>query len=255
MNLGDMENLILVQLQQPGANFTGGAPTWPANAQFGQGLVDFCINEGYKHAMGDLDELEIGLVSFPITSTVQTYKYTIPPAAGNFAQIASVGHVYYQPIGFTYTREFRPGRELVSWMQFQTYTSQGWIEPYSFTNLPNVCTIDPLLTSLYFFPGCANAGDIITVQYTPFPTAGAVNCPTLVLPADTPVLPVDCHMAIVNFALSLLWIRARELATATVYKQQYAADIADILRTYARKHHGDTIRVEPFLDSLSIGNL
>lgn len=248
-----MENLSLTLLQQPGVNFGGTGPTWPSNAQFGQGLIDFCLNEGYKQLMGDLDELEIALVSFPLTSTVQTYKYTIPPAT--YAQIASVGRVFYTPIGFTYSREFRPGRELISWSQFQTYTAQGWMEPYSFTNLPRWVTVDPTLNHLYFYPGCANAGDSITVEYTPFPTASSVNCPTLVASTDIPGLPVDCHIAIVNYALSMLWVRARELATAGVYSKIYQDNVLNITRKYQKKHHGDTIRVEPFLDGLRIGGL
>lgn len=256
-----MENSILTLLQQPGASFSTGSPNWTnpaltatyagATPQYSQGLIDFWINEGYKQLMGDLDELEIGLVSFPLTSTVQTYKYAIPPAT--YAAIASVGHIYYQPVGLTYIREFRPGTELISWAQFQRYTSQGWLEPYSFATLPNFVTVDPLLQNLYFFPGCANAGDSITIEYTPFPTASSVNCPTLVNASDVPVLPVDTHIAIVNFALSNLWVRAREAVMAGVYEKKYQQNVADILRKYARKHHGDTQRLEAFGAPLSIG--
>jgi hypothetical protein len=250
-----MSNLILTTTQQPGASFAvggGGGPNWASvtNAQISQGLTEFCINEGYRKLLGDIEDLELDLVTFTFSSTAQTYKYAIPPAG--YATISHVARVYYKPFGLPYTREFRPVIELTSWAQYQKYTGQGYLLPYSFGTQPWIVTVDPLLKNLYFYPGSAIAGDTITVNYSPLPGIGLTGCPTLVAQSDVPIVPLDCHMAIVQYALSLIWVRLREAQMAVVASAQYKAEVADIRARYTKKTHGDTIRLEAFGDSLSL---
>ncbi|MFZ1075387.1 MAG: hypothetical protein WAN50_03380 [Minisyncoccia bacterium] len=258
-----MTNLELVLLQQPGAAFvTGGAtptgPNWAGvtNPQYSQGLLEFCTNEGYKKVMGDLEALELALVEYTFSSTANTYKYAFPPTG--YAQCSHLARLYYKPYGLPYTREFRPGTELVGWSTFQRITGQGYLDPYSYGTQPLYATVDPLRQNIYFYPGSARAGDTVTVDYTPIPTpytAGVAptGCPILVNATDTPILPADCHMAIVYYALSLVWIRARETQMAEVTTNQYTAEIAKIKDKYTKVQHGDTIRVEPFGDRIAIG--
>jgi hypothetical protein len=273
MTLGDMTNLELVLLQQPGAQFvTGGAtPTGPnwlgvQNPQYSQGLLEFATNEGYRKTMGDIDPLELALVQYTFSSIAQTYIYPVIPApttTQQFSQVSHIARIYYKPFGLLYTREFRPGTELVSWAKFQRITGQGYLEPYSFGTQPTWATVDPLRQNIYFYPGSARSGDTITVNYTPIPTNYFTNasnvqtaptgCPILVNATDTPIIPADCHMAIVYYALWLIFIRAREQAAATMYEQMYKAEIAEIKFKYTKVQHGDTITVEPFVDSLTIG--
>jgi len=260
VQLGDMSNLTLTLLQQPNAAFVVGGgtptgPTWQTNQQFSQGLVEFCINEGYKKLMGDIEGIELALVSFTLTSTQQTYKYAIPPSG--YAIISHVARVFYQPKGLPYNREFRQGKELVSWAEYTRYTGQNYLLPYAFGTQPWIATVDPLRANVYFYPGSAIAGDTITVDYTPIPTnpisgVNATGCPIMVLPTDAPIIPSDCHMAIVYYALSLLWIRAREAATAGMYDKLYRDEVQKIINKYTKLTHGDTIRIEAFDDSLSL---
>lgn len=260
MTLGDISNLILTTLQQPGASFTvggGGGPNWGqgppsgtgSSPQFSQGLVEFCINEGYRMLMGDLEDLELSLISFTLNSTVNTFKYAIPPA--NYAPISHVARVFYQPKGLPYIREFTPGYRLISWSRYQTeYSAEGYLSPYSFGTEPKVVTVDPLLSNLYFNPGSAVAGDTITVEYQPLPAIGATGCPTLVAATDKPLLPLDLHMGIFYFAMHLLWTRAREAQMAmTCYNadlnkpSMYGGVVSNARRKYTKKHHGDSQRV------------
>jgi hypothetical protein len=264
-----MSNAILIALQQPGASFSvgnpdAGSPNWSnstipttyagASPQFGQGLVEYAINEFYRQVLGEVEDLEINLISFSFSSTIQTYKYAIP--LSGYANISHVARVFYKPSGLPYTWEYAQGQKFISWNEFQAqYTGQGYLLPYSFGTQPDVCAVDPLLTSLYFFPGSAIAGDTITVEYSPIPTPGATGCPTLVNATDAPILPVDCHMAIVYGALSFLWIRARESQMAGLAAQQYREEIQKIRMKYVRKTHGDTIRIRAFSDRVAIGNV
>ncbi len=265
MNLGDMANLALVQLQQPGVAFvTGGAastgPAYSSNQQYSQGLIEFALNEGYKKMMGDIEALELYLVDYTVSSTATTYIYSFPPTG--YAQCSHIARIYYKPYGLLYTREFRPGTELVSWAQFQRITGQGYLLPYSFGTQPTWATVDPLRQNIYFYPGSARSGDTITVQYTPVPSpyysVGGVQtaptgCAILVNATDVPVTPYDTHMAIVYYAMYILWQRAREMDAAKAALEEYRKEIAQIKFNYTRVQHGDSITIEPFADRLAIG--
>lgn len=256
MTLGDLSNLALVQLQQPGASFSvggGGGPSWSTltNPQFSQGLVEFCINQAYIKLMGDLEDLELTLVAFSLTSTTQTYKYAIPP--NGYAPISHVCRVQYQPIGLPYTWEYMPGQQLISWEQFNNdYIGQGYLLSFSFGTQPRVATIDPTLQNVYFYPGSGQSGDTITVSYQPLPALNATGCPTLVAQTDAPIMPIDTHMAIFYYAMWLLWIRAREQAQAQSMSEMYMAELAMIRQKYTRKFMGDNIRIIPFMDQIGL---
>lgn len=268
MTLGDLSNLVLIELQQAGAQFaTGGAtssgPAWAAqnNPQYSQGLVEFCINEGYKKMMGDIEMLELALEQYTFSSIQQTYIYPFPPAPTAslvYPQVSHIARIYYHPFGLLYTREFRPGTELVSWAKFQRITGQGYLLPYSFGTQPTWATVDPLRQNIYFYPGSARSGDTITVQYAAIPTpyiggVAPTYCAILVNSTDTPVTPYDTHMAIFYYAMHLIWIRAREADQAKISRAMYDNEIKLIKDKYTKLTHADTITVEPFLDNLSFG--
>lgn len=261
MTLGDLSNLILTTLQQPGASYTvggGGGPAWTSqnNPQYSQGLVEFCVNQAYLRLIGDLWDQQLTLSSFTITSTVNTAKYSIPPAG--YGQICHVARVFYQPFGLPYTKEQRPGMNLISWDEFQqTYTGEGYLTPYSFGTEPYVCTIDPLLQNLYIYPGSGRAGDTITIYAVFFPggtsTSPLTGGPSILINAtDVPITPLDTHMAIYYYAMHLLWVRARETRESQRFLQLYEVDLAKSQQKYARKFNGDNQRILPNLDYLGL---
>lgn len=245
-----MENQVLAEVQLPGLN-AGGTPSWSSvtNPQEPQALVDFYLNQGYARLLADTADFELALVSFTFTSTATTYKYAIPPTG--YANIMKVAHVAYQPYGLPYSREFRPGRELTSWGEFQKQTGQGYLDSYSYGTQPTYATIDPTRKNLYFYPGSAIVGDTISVLYIPIPTASSSNCPTLVNPTDTPITPSDTHQAIVAWAISRIWTRERQADMAKEYRNQYFEEVGRARANYMTLHRGDTFRIEPFADNLS----
>lgn len=255
MTLGDFENLILVTLQQPGPDYTTGAPDWSTlnSPQYSQGLIDFCVNEGYRQCMAQLWEFQLTVKSFTFLSTVRTSSYAIPPIG--FSPIGHLVRGFYQPAGLPYNWEFKPGVGLISWDEFQqSYTGQGYLNPFSFAVQPYVATVDPLLANIFFYPGSANAGDTITIYYIPqvSPNNTDAGAPLLSNSGDTPLLPLDTHMAIFYFAMHLLWVRARESGESLKYLQLYQAAIVDAKNKYARKFNGDNVRITPQVDYLGI---
>lgn len=255
MTLGEFENLILTTLQQPGADYANGAPDWQNLnlPQYSQGLVDFCINEGYRQAMAALWEFQLTIVSFTITSTVRTNSYPIPPTG--YSPISHVVRVFYQANGLPYNWEFRPGTGFISWDEFQqTWTGQGYLDPYSYATQPYVCTIDPLLKNVFFYPGSQNAGDTITIDYIPnvSDNSSDIGAPALGASTTTPLLPIDTHMAIFYFAMHLLWARARESQESQRYLALYEKAINDAKVKYGRKFNGDNVRIVPQVDYLGL---
>lgn len=250
MQLSDLENEVLVTLQQPGAN-PGGVPAWGTlvNPQFNQATVDGALNRAYIRLMSELSDLDLYTQSVTINSVANTSEYAIP-GAGNPA-IVKVRRVFYSPLGLNYTLEFIPGLRLVSWAQFQKYTGSGYLRNASYGVQPDVATIRPERGKLAFYPGSAQAGDTITLEYACIPTAGAAGCPTLVNAADTPVLPDDAQMAIVYGALGYhLWAKAREFVAMQEYQKMYRSEVEAIRQRYARLSSGDGFQ---FDDASSFG--
>lgn len=267
-----MSNAVLTETQQPGAAFVVGGnpasttgPTWSSlnNPQISQGLTEFYINQGYKQLMGDIKDIQLSPVSFTLNSAVNTAVYPIPPSS--YAAVAQVSRVWYQPFGLPYNREFRPGTEFVSWDIFQEITGQGYLLPYAFGTQPLYVTVDPTRKNLYFYPGSARVGDTITVEYAPLPTYGATGCPTLVAATDSPITPDDTHWAILYFAFSRVWLRLREMELSQNYYRPknprnpsdpgglYQQEIDRIKADYMKLTAGDSIRITPFVDKLSLG--
>jgi hypothetical protein len=252
--LQDLENLVLSQLQQPSVNF-GNAPTWSAttNPVFNQASVDFAINRGYARLLSDLADEEIAEFTASFLSTVQTNRYPLPPPVASSPNnpnnsllnpnVRLLNRVSYQPVGLPYTVEFHAGTRFVSWDEFQRVTAQGYLLPYSYAaTVPDICAVTPARDSLFFFPGSGSAGDTITLRYSPMWTVGSLVGP-LVNETDVPYFPEDCHDAIAWYALSQLWIRAREVATSQMYSQMYKEDVERIKTAYLRRSRGDKLNI------------
>jgi hypothetical protein len=246
MQLSDMENRILIELQQNPVSTVVplGPPNWAAltSPQFNQGVIDFAINLGYKKLMGTMSRLELAQASFVLPVVANQFYYTFnPPPAGN-PTIAKVKRIQYTPTGLNYTYEYYRGMDFVSWNDFLDVTGNlyGLQTGAASGTLPAVVSIVPGNSQLAIYPAGLLATDTITVTYAPLPTAGAAQCPTLVVSTDTPLLPEDCHEAIVQWALYILWTKARVFDMKQEAKQMYDTEIASIMSNYTQLHPGDT---------------
>jgi len=72
------------------------------------------------------------------------------------------------------------------------------------------------------------------------PTAGASTCPTLVNETDTIVLPTEYEEAIVQWALYILWSKARVFDMKQEAYTQFKNELSDIYTNNSQLHPGDT---------------
>ena len=248
MTLSDLENEVLAMMQQPALNF-GGAPNFAAltNPQYNQATIDHYINRGYARLLSDLADTEIVEYTATFLSTALTNFYPLNPPASYLGSkppaVRILNRVSYQPLGLPYAVEFEAGSRLVDHGEFSRYSGQGYLIPYSYSaTVPDIVSISPDRKLLEFFPGSGQTGDIITIKYAPMWTAASDVGP-LVAGTDVPYFPEDCHDAIVFYALSQLWIKAREMATAQYYRQQYDAETARLITQYQRRSRGDRLTI------------
>ena len=201
--------------------------------------------------MSDVTDLELVLVTYTFLSIANTSAYAVP--AAGYAELSEIARVEYNPVGLPYTLEMGQGLSFISWDNFQEVTGYGYLRPYTFGTQPTYCTVTPARNALVFYPGCANAGDTITVRYTPLPTPAGTGCPTLVNPTDTPITKSDTHIAIAYRALAELWMKGREAQAADYYMKRYDAIVAGIRKKYELRSHGDIKTIRPFRDGLGMG--
>jgi len=152
--------------------------------------------------------------------------------------------VYYSPQGLGYMQEYRPGGDLIPWDEFQKYTDHGFLTLTSFATQPGKISVTPDRRNLAMFSAPASSGDLITVQYAPFATVGADVAPTLVNATDVPILDEDTHEAIVQFALSYVWLRLREAGMAAAARAMYIDEVRRIKADYADRFNGDSMSFE-----------
>lgn len=160
-----------------------------------------------------------------------------------FPNIRQVRRCYYAPQGLGYTQEYMPGGDLIDWDEFQSYTDQGYLTSTSYATQPGKMAVTPDRKSLAMYSAPYLSGDIITVQYAPIPTPGADFCPTLVNQTDVSVLPEDCNEAVVQWALSRLWLRERQAGAASYSKSAYTDEINRIRDEYRRSSSGSSLRI------------
>jgi hypothetical protein len=259
VQLQDLENGVLSNTQQSQLVNFGGPPPWAnaTNPQLNQGIVDYAVNRAYQRLMSDLADIEIYTYQTVFSSTANTINYNFPLNVGD-PNMQRVMRVFYQPIGQSWTLEFAPGARLVSWTRFQAYAGDGYLRPFTYDIIPQFASITPNRKTLSFFPGCANAGDTITVQYVPVLTPGT-SVPPLVAETDAIVLPDECEEAIIYWATSLCWPKLREFGAMREYQQMYAAEVERLRETLSQRSKGDTQRFvdreESLWNSMPIGGL
>lgn len=275
----DFENDVLGILQQSAMLNFGGPPNWQngivagQNPQFPQSMVDYQINRGYVNVMAAFSDLELGLYECQFTTTANTLSYPIPPQGavapvliwdvGSWDQqvwgpvnpsvlpnppIHRLARLFYAPQGLNYNLEFEPGVRMVPWKEFQRFTSSGYLENASFGTQPEICSVSPDRQTIWFYPGTANAGDVVTLLYIPIPTAGT-QVPLLVSPTDTPMfLPDDIHDLITYYAASKLLPRARDAAGAAYYGDLYVKEMARLQQDYFRSSGANRQRFTDVID-------
>ena len=244
--LAQMENDVLSTLQQTALVNFAGAPNWAAatNPEFDQATVDYRLNEGYLKVVRDVSDIDVAMYEASFLSTAQTYSYPLPPAvaSGNpNPPMAEMRRLFYSPQGFPFTLEHEPGIRMLPWKEFQRYTASGYLQPASFGPYPEVCSITPDRKHLYFYPGSANAGDTIQIQYSCVPTPGTL-APLLVNESDTMIVPDDFAELVVIYALYKLWPKARALTAAEAFLAQYQKQLDYIRAMWKRRHGADQQR-------------
>lgn len=249
--LEDLENELLLIMQQNAAYSFGSAPNFTliTNPAFNKSSIDFYINRGYERAMADTARFQIYTTSAVFPSTASTWNYVIPPSGS--PTIAMVFRVLYQPVNFPYKIIYDPGKRLIATRDFNFYSGEGLLSPYTFASYPTTMAISDDRTQLWLYPGSLNAGDTITLQYAPLPTPGT-SVPFLVNNTDQPVLPSDTRQAIVEWASYTLWLRMREMQQAGIAKQNYSQEIERIKYIYDQRSLGDQTGFMDQLDALGM---
>lgn len=245
--LQDMENECLSELQQTALVNFGGAPNWASatNPEFDRPTVDYRINQGFIKIIRDVSDIDVTMFTAIFLSVAQQQMYPLPPAVGSGnpnPPVGEVRRVFYQPVGLGYQLEMEPKIRMLPWKEFQRYTAAGYFNQFSYGTQPEICSVTPDRTQLAFYPSPANAGDTITLQYSPVPTAGTL-VPLLSAETDEPfILPEDFQELIPIYATHKLWPKARALAAADSYLEQYDKKLAYIRGMWKRRHGGDQQR-------------
>ena len=260
--LQDMENEVLSILQQSAQINFGAAPNWNAGLsgnqmpQFPQAMIDYQINRAYQMLMAAFSELELGLYTCQFYSLANSISYPLPPPGINVGMIWDVSNwdiarwapaqttpnpplhrlvkLFYAPQNLMYNLDFEAGIRMVNWKFFQRFTAAGYLDAYSFGTQPELCSVSPDRNSLFFYPGTANTGDTITLQYIPIPTAGT-GCPLLEAETDEPIiLPDDVQDLIPYYAAGKLLPRARDAAGAAYYMKMFWDGVDRLKQDYFR---------------------
>jgi hypothetical protein len=246
MALQDMENRLLIELQQnPVSTVTPlGAPNWASltNPQFNQGVVDFAINSGYIKVMSLVARLEMFQTSVTIPVVPNQFYYTFNPPTAGSPRVAKLKRVQYTPTGLNYTYEYYRGMDFVSWNDFLDVTGNlyGLQVGAASGTLPAIVSVVPGNKQIALYPAGILATDTITYVYAPLPTAGASTCPTLVAETDQIVLPQEYEEAICQWALYILWSKARVFDMKQEAYQMFKNEMSDIYANNTQLHPGDT---------------
>jgi hypothetical protein len=240
--LGDIENIVLSALQQPGINF--GIDTYPlwgalVNASIGQGEVDFFLNEGYKRLCTALWELRLTTAQFTFTTTTGISSYAIPPAGNPQMMAGRIFDAFYLPLGATSAIRFEPGESLVSWENFQRLTGQTYLRANSAGLYPRVAAIGPQRNTFELYPNPLESGDTITIIYPAIPTPGTSQVPTLVSQADVILLPDEASAAIGHWACFRLAFKNNATDDAKMYRALYSEELERLRDTYRTTSLGD----------------
>lgn len=256
MTLGEMENTILAETQQPGVDFAAGAPDWAAlnSPTLSQGLIDAFINQGYTKVFEDTEDIEPYLV----TASQASVAYPANPATGNttgwtypivpvqnpiLPQCVKVAQIGYAPQGLVYTQWYERAVDFLSYDEWLAQTGYGYMQAFSTSTLPSKVCVSNDRQNILIYPASANAGDTIFTQYVPRPTANAKYVPTLVAEGDATVLGGSADMAIVCFALSRVWNKLRSPSMALSELSKYRAHLKDYRANFRRTSHASDLRV------------
>lgn len=253
--------------------------------------MNFMLNRAYVRVITDLSDVKLTLQSWTFFSLAQTSNYTLPPfpptaaavlgqslnnsmvlgtanptQPGTWGQgqwgtmiwgqqgppaVQRITRVLYNPQGQPWTQEMEGGVRLVSWQQFQRYSAFGYLRPFTYNIIPDFCAISPDRKSLCFFPGTADAGDAITIEYVPELTPGSWFAP-LVSPTDTPAMPDAAQDLIVLWAAALIWPKLRGMLQAVEYQKMYQQELMRVRDQLGPTSLGDTQRIRSVEEGLSL---
>jgi hypothetical protein len=247
--LGDIENIVLSALQQPGSNFGPGAyPNWGAlnNPSLSQGEVDFFINEGYARMCTALWELRLTTATFTLTTSIGVASYPIPPTGNPQMMAGRIFDAFYLPVGASSSIRFEPGESLVSWEAFQRLTGQGYLRANSAGLYPRVAAVGPQRRTFEIYPNPLESGDLITIIYPAIPSPATPQCATLGLQSDLILLPDDAAAAIAHWACFRLCFKSNATDDAKMHRSLYLEEVERLRENFRCTSLGD---VQQFTDT------
>lgn len=243
----DVQNEILSTLQQSELVNFGNAPNWNSvtNPEFDRPTILHWINRSIIKIYRDVSDIDVAAFTATFLSTANTAAYGLPPPIVGTPNppVGELRRLFYSPVGQPQINiEFEPGVRMLPWSEFQRYTAAGFFSNTSPGNMPSICAVTPDRAQVQFYPGSANAGDTITLSYSPIPTAGTL-VPLMINDADPIVLPDDFQDLIQIYALSKLWPKARAMAAAKDALAQYYEQLNYIRGMWLKRSGGDKLRI------------
>jgi hypothetical protein len=162
--------------------------------------------------------------------------------------IQRITRVVYGPIGQPWLMDFEGGVRLVSWQQFMRQSAFGYLRPFCYNIIPDYCAVSPDRKILSFFPGSADAGDTIGVEYVPELTPNS-EWPPLMNGTDVPQIPDPTHDLIVLWATYLCCPKLKMFPLMQEMKMAYhgqtghAGELGRIRDVLRDRSTGDTLRI------------
>lgn len=265
--LGELENDLLSETQQPGVDYASGAPDWSSlvHPAVDKPKCDAFINQAYRKLIEDTESIELVLVQVSFLSvavpanptTGSTTGWLYPIVQPNQPACCKVARIGYAPQGLFYTYWYERGTEFVSHNEFLRRTGQGYYQPFASSTLPDFVAVDDTRNNIEFYEGSTLAGDTIFIKYVPYPTPNALQCPTLVASTDTPLVPDGTAMqALAANALARLWNFLHSPTMAVQEFKKYRILKNELIENYRRSSHGSSnfiMRDERF-SGLSMGD-
>jgi hypothetical protein len=250
----DLQNLALWRLRLQGVNF-GAAPNQPATAPNPPYVVALLLNHGYSEW---IERTRAGLpvvlktsflttlnaISFPLRPLpLYIDGVTLNPAVLRLEQATYTTQTGGQNAGYEYEID------LVNTQRFKylagDYTRRlSWFGPrilYA-TRVYRAPQLDVL-------PGCATAGDFVTVSFIPdvLNSPSGVSCALggiMVNPTDVPLMPPAYHMALVEYVVMNAGDAANKGKQVQDAQQKWERYIAEAIGEGSTEDGGDPDNIQ-----------
>lgn len=166
-------------------------------------------------------------------------------------RIQRITRIIYSPVGQSWSQDFEGGIRLVSWQEFNRRCAFGYLRPFTYGTIPDYAAMTPDRQMISFFPGTANAGDAIGIEYVPELTPNTA-WPPLIAEVDVPQMPEETHDLIVLWATALCCPKLKMFPLMKEFQQQYQAEKLRIYDELNYRSTGDTKVIRDANDGLAL---